>query len=87
MPYAPLVPSTLQPEDLGQMLQTSHVKTSSFARYNAYLADNDLVADEGQFAQPDLPDTFAEQQATHAKETVEKYLNKGQHLVQCVQSQ
>lgn len=41
---------------------------------------------EGQFAQPDLPDTFAEQQATHAKETVEKYLNKGQHLVQCVQT-
>jgi hypothetical protein len=51
------------------------------------LADDHLVADEGQFAQPDLPDTFAEQQATHAKETVEKYLNKGQHLVQCVQSQ
>ncbi|KAG1885805.1 hypothetical protein F4604DRAFT_1918485 [Suillus subluteus] len=41
---------------------------------------------EGQFAQPDLPDTFAEQQATHAKETVEKYLNKGKHLVQCVQT-
>ncbi|KAG1783846.1 hypothetical protein EV702DRAFT_1055829 [Suillus placidus] len=41
---------------------------------------------EGQFAQPDLPDTFAEQQATHAKETVEKFLNKGQHLVQCVQT-
>ncbi|KAG1801522.1 uncharacterized protein HD556DRAFT_884748 [Suillus plorans] len=41
---------------------------------------------EGQFAQPDLPDTFAEQQASHAKETVEKYLNKGQHLVQCVQT-
>lgn len=41
---------------------------------------------EGQFAQPDLPDTFAEQQASHAKETVEKYLNRGQHLVQCVQT-
>ncbi|KAG2118422.1 hypothetical protein DEU56DRAFT_837880 [Suillus clintonianus] len=41
---------------------------------------------EGQFAQPDLPDTFAEQQVTHAKETVEKFLNKGQHLVQCVQT-
>lgn len=41
---------------------------------------------EGQFAQPDLPDTFAEQQASHAKEAVEKYLNKGQHLVQCVQT-
>lgn len=41
---------------------------------------------EGQFAQPDLPDTFAEQQATHAKETVEKYLNKGHNLVQCVQT-
>ncbi|KAG1833906.1 hypothetical protein EV424DRAFT_1468937 [Suillus variegatus] len=35
---------------------------------------------------PDLPDTFAEQQASHAKETVEKYLNRGQHLVQCVQT-
>lgn len=41
---------------------------------------------EGQFAQPDLPDTFAEQQATHAKEAVERYLNRGQHLIQCVQT-
>ncbi|KAG1755181.1 uncharacterized protein EDB91DRAFT_1233936 [Suillus paluster] len=41
---------------------------------------------EGQFAQPDLPDTFAEQQAIHAKEAIEKYLKKGQHLVQCVQT-